>query len=441
MKLRRSAAVAAAALMALVGAIVALPGAPATVHAAVDSGGEYHPLPPVRIFDTRSGSNDVAPLGMKPATPQQPSFNVDILGQGGIPDSGVLAVAVNITVAGPNAAGHLVAFGKGSAQATESSIVNFAAGQTVPNSAIVVPGADGELTVSLFSTSSSGAAHVIIDVFGWFSTSSADRPGARLIPINPARFADTREAGGRIGPNTSLPIQIGGVPGIPAGITGAVINITAIMPSAPTHLSALPTPPATPPQTSNVNVGPGMIKANSTFVPVGADGKIYIYNLAGSVDVAVDVTGYLQNGFDPSTETGRVVPLQAPFRAFDTRLGQFGNVALGPGQMEKWSFADFTGSVSIGSSSGFDQLGALGNLTVASIARQYPTVAIPQSHMTVYPGDVDQLPTISNLNAPEGVATPNMALIRYAAADKTIQVYNNLGYAHYLFDVSAVILG
>ena len=40
------------------------------------------------------------------------------------------------------------------------------------------------------------AAQVLIDVFGWFSTSAegsgADN-GARLIPVNPGRIVDTRD--------------------------------------------------------------------------------------------------------------------------------------------------------------------------------------------------------------------------------------------------------
>ncbi|MEK7423962.1 MAG: hypothetical protein AAB131_09005, partial [Actinomycetota bacterium] len=102
----------------------------------------------------------------------------------------------------------------------------------------------------------------------------------------------------------------------------------------------VPDPPAggAPPSTSNLNLARGQIKPNMVIVPVGADGKIRLYNNSGTVDLAVDVAGYLQRKLD-ETRAGRVVPLTTPYRVFDTRESQWGAVALGPGQAEDWSFA------------------------------------------------------------------------------------------------------
>ena len=86
----------------------------------------------------------------------------------------VLAVVVNITVAEPSRDGWLNAYGTG-APAGTASIVNFDTNQVVPNLSIVRPGADGKLTIKLFTPSATGTAHVIVDVFGWFSTSSNAR--------------------------------------------------------------------------------------------------------------------------------------------------------------------------------------------------------------------------------------------------------------------------
>ena len=113
----------------------------------------------------------------------------------------VLAVVVNITVTEPGANGYLEAYGKGAQPAVRTSIINFAPNQTVPNVAIVRPGTDGQLTIGLFGQS--GTAHVVVDVFGWFSTSNpsdvAATGGARLIPTTPSRVLDTRDATGRAG--------------------------------------------------------------------------------------------------------------------------------------------------------------------------------------------------------------------------------------------------
>jgi hypothetical protein len=45
--------------------------------------------------------------------------------------------------------------------------------------------------------------------------------------------------------------------------------------------------------TSVLNVTPAGDVANEVTVPVAADGKITLYNNAGSVDLTADVNGYL----------------------------------------------------------------------------------------------------------------------------------------------------
>ena len=72
------------------------------------AGGEYHPLTPTRIFDSRPpGINDVVPLGKKPATLAGYDFDVQVTGLGGVPadPSRVLAVVANVTVIEPEASG------------------------------------------------------------------------------------------------------------------------------------------------------------------------------------------------------------------------------------------------------------------------------------------------------------------------------------------------
>jgi len=80
----------------------------------------------------------------------------------------------------------------------------------------------------------------------------------------------------------------------------------------------------------------------------------------------------------------------------------------------------------------------IGNLTSASLDRQYPSVPV-RSFLTAYPASVER-PLSSNLNTAEGpAAVPNMAVLPYGA-NNTVRIYNLAGYAHYLFDASAVVL-
>ena len=457
------------AVFGLAAAILVVPATSQLVPAAsaatctLCGGGEFHPLTPARIFDSRPASsiNDVAPPGAKPlAGPDPATFDIALLGQGGIPAdaANVLAVVVNITVTEPGANGYLEAYGKGARPADRTSIINFGPGQTVPNVSIVRPGADGALTIGLFGNGTT--AQVIVDVFGWFSTSTyTGTDGARLIPTTPSRVLDTRDGTNRpgataLGQKETMELQIRGVDGVnptvvdvvpdSPEVTGVLLNVVGITtdPGATsTHLSLFPDPlPAgQDPTTSNVNLAAGVIKANLVFVPVGTDGKVRIFNNQGQTQVVADVVGYMRNHSTETTETrkGRVVPLSSPYRTFDTRQPQWGGVALGPGQAEDWSFADFASSVAIGPDAVGAQLAVIGNLTSASVTRQYPT-AIARSFLTAYPADTGR-PLSSNLNTVEGPPIPNMAVLKYGASN-TLRVYNLAGYAHYLFDASAVVL-
>jgi hypothetical protein len=430
---------------------VALPSAAAAD--GLGAGGEYHPLAPARIYDSRATSpvNEPAP-GPKPANGNQPVFDIPLLGQGGVPASGtnVLAVVVNITVTEPTAAGWLNAYGK-DAPAGTASIVNFSNTQTVPNLSIVRPGTDGKLTIKLFSGVATGTAQVVVDVFGWFSTSANPDRGARLVPISPGRVLDTREgAGTPLGQQKSLDLQIRGATlntneVLPSGtdIVGVVLNLTGVNDTAgslPTFLSVVPDaiPAGTAPTTSNLNLAKGQVKPNMVIVPVGADGKVRIFNNTGTTHVVVDVVGYLQSGIDVTTRKGRVVPLTTPYRVFDTRETQWGDVPLGPGQAEDWSFADFASSVNINNVAVGKQMAVIGNLTAAGLTRQYPTQAA-SSYLTVYPADAASRPIVSNLNTVEGPPVPNLAILKYSSAT-TVRVYNLSGYADYLYDASAVVL-
>lgn len=113
-------------------------------------------------------------------------------------------------------------------------------------------------------------------------------------------------------------------------------------------------------------------------------------------------------------------------------------MSLGAGQAEDWSFADFVESVNIGNVSVGNQSAVIGNLTSASLT---PTVPSGQtgSYLTVYPSDAAR-PEASNLNTVSGSGpVPNLAILKYSAT-KTVRVFNQQGFSHYLYDAAAVIL-
>jgi hypothetical protein len=439
------------------------------------AGGEFHRLPPARILDTRSGLNDIDKPGAKRMTQAQAPdrsnlFEVQVLGQGGLPlDVGqVLAVAVNVTVVQPTSSGYVRVFGSGATE-TISSLVNFGPGETVPNSSIVSPGANGKLSVRVVGAS--GSAHVLIDVFGFFSTSSHPERGARLRPVDPTRRYDSRDTNRPLRRDGQVALQMRGRNGVPlsSDVIGVMVNVTGVntLPqSADTFVSVLPAPPPAGqrPKTSNLNLRPGQIKPNTVLVPIGADGTLHLFNANGETHVVVDVLGYLIRNRPLGTREGRVVPLSAPFRVFDTREVAFGGAPLGPGKGEDWSFAAFANDVRFSTPSGTVSAGKqsalIGNFTATGLRRPPGWFTPVSTFLAAYPTPSDRAvgppPLVSNLNLVEGVSVPNLTLMPYGGPSKAacgqatraqidaqicqVRIYNHNGLVHYLFDATAVVL-
>lgn len=438
---------------------------------ALGAGGEFHPLPPQRVLDTRSGTNIAA--GARALVPDEGSvFQVPLSGRGGLPAMGeghdVLGIAASITVVDPTQPGYLSAFGTGGPEGT-SSIVNFGTGENVPNMAILAPGDGGSVSVRLVSQGAAGTAHVLIDVFGWFSTSDHPEQGSRLIPVGPGRIFDSRQAAFGATPiagGSATRVQVRGATSLDprqenivppdADVTGALLNITAVNQgpqSASTFVSVLPVEPApgAPPTTSNLNLRRDHVMANLVLTPVGPDGSIWLYNSAGDTHLIVDVVAYLQPR-PVSTREGRVIPLLRPFRTFDTRQAEFGASTLGAGQAETWSLACFVADVRIDGRWVGAQGAVLGNLTATGLEPRpdWPSWAPPvESYLTVFPArsDDDRLPTASNVNVRQGQSVANAALLRYGTSEVdgeddpfSVRVFNNEGQIHYIFDAAAVVL-
>jgi hypothetical protein len=87
-----------------------------------------------------------------------------MVGSCGIPPEAD-AIAVNVTVTQPTAPGHVTIYPSGIALPTTSTI-NYSAGQTRANNAIVEVGANGSIAATCGQ--SSGTTQFIIDVVGYF---------------------------------------------------------------------------------------------------------------------------------------------------------------------------------------------------------------------------------------------------------------------------------
>jgi hypothetical protein len=371
--------------------------------------GEFHPLPPARILDTREGIGAVkAKVGPRSTT------NVTVVGQGGVPATGVSAVVMNVTVTQPTAPrSFLTVFPKGEERPIASSL-NFVAGQDVPNLVKAKVGADGQVSVY----NAEGSTHVIFDVVGWYSSETGPS-GARYNALSPKRILDTRNGTGgfnsKVGARGRIDVPVVGRGGVPAsGVSAVVMNVTATQPTAAqSYLTVYPTGPDRP-TASNLNFVAGEDVPNLVIAKVGADGSVSVYNDAGSTHVIFDVVGYF--GAEGAS-TGKAFTSLVPSRILDTRtpgvkVGQDKSIdvaVLGKGKVPA------TGVSAV----------------VLNVTATEPTA--PLSFLTVYPTG-EPRPEASNLNFVAGEDVANLVIAK-VGADGKVSVYNDAGSTHVIFDV------
>ena len=230
-------------------------------------------------------------------------------------------VAINLTVTGATGAGYLTAYASGGPRPTVSNL-NFVAGQTVANLAIVPAGSDGNIV--LFN-GSSGTVQIIGDYGGSYPIGAAPTENGAFQVVAPTRILDTRAGTGApklpVGAFKTLSVQVDGRAGVPAhGVRAVAINLTVTRSAAAGYLTAF-ADGATRPTVSNVNFAAGRTVPTLATVPVGADGKIALYNgSAGTAQLIGDVAGYYLGTSGVSELAGGFTPV-APTRILDTRIG------------------------------------------------------------------------------------------------------------------------
>ncbi len=279
------------------------------------AGDTYTAMPPERIADTRcfnssySGTNSKYCQGIPnlvaPAEEVPPRGSVTITMPSSLPSA--TAIIANLTVTGTSASGYLTAYPAGSAVPFASNL-NFIAGATVANR-IEVALSSGAFSVF---NSSSTPVNIVVDLNGIYSSST----GALFDGVTPERIVDTRCGASpppgfcssenipaanasltRLGPDATIQVQVGSSAGFPVGASALVANLTAIAPTQPGYLTVFPAG-STQPVISDVN-----FSAHATAVPnmavteLGSNSSLEIYNgSSGSVDVALDVTGFFTAG-------------------------------------------------------------------------------------------------------------------------------------------------
>lgn len=261
------------------------------VGGAASAAGTFTPLPPSRVLDTRYGTQGNRKGVLAPGE----TIGVQLTGKGGIPSSGVAAVALTLTDVGPTRTGAAIVWQSGLPRPRATNL-QYPAGRSVTDLVVVPVSATGRVALYNYST---GSTHYVMDVAGYFHRGSPSTAGA-LQTVSPSRVLDTRSgvAGNRkgiVGPKQQFSVQVGGrAGGVPStGVSAVAVTITALGGTSTGGVTAWAAGTARPTAT-NLHYEPGIAVSNLAIVPVSAGGAIDLYNYsAGSVHLVIDVTGFV----------------------------------------------------------------------------------------------------------------------------------------------------
>ena len=149
--------------------------------------------------------------------------------------------------------------------------------------------------------------------------------GGDYVPLTVTRVLDTRDGTGglpvaQVGADKSISFPVLGRAGVPAaGVRAVMIDVTAIAPTGNTWLQVWANGQPRP-NAAVVAAAKGQITSATAVVPVGADGRLALYNRWYPAHAAVDVHGYFTES--PSIETGRGGFVAVPHTTvLDTRVG------------------------------------------------------------------------------------------------------------------------
>ncbi|WP_159574009.1 hypothetical protein [Curtobacterium sp. 18060] len=330
---RRSIAAAALGALALVGSLLVATQAQALNDTG--TGGVFTPATG-RILDTAKGTGGFS-------TPMEAGKyrTIQVTGLAGVPDDGTVgAVSLNATVG--TAPGNGTLFGRPDADTSRTSmlIYNGNTGEYVSNTAAIAVGADG--TIQIMAETS---ARVILDVQGYYTANTDGTAAGGFVPVAGKRFVDTRSGLGApkatIAPGKSVDIQVTGVNGVPAGASGAVVNLIAInSTSSDGNLTPYATG-STKPQNS-LHYTPSATTSIQAQVALSADGKMTIANASSTINLVIDLQGY----FTAVGKTGAVFT-PGVGRAYDSRAT--GNTILAKNETRSIQIAGTAGVPVMGS--------------------------------------------------------------------------------------------
>ncbi|PWJ24148.1 hypothetical protein ATK17_0236 [Branchiibius hedensis] len=246
------------------------------------NGSGFEPFVPDRWVDTRKDGGML--LGQY----------YDTISMDWPPDSGnwtgttPTALLVNLTALGAKGSGSLSLWNGDETRWPSTSSVNFAKGETSPNTAVVPVRRESDGSYS-FGVANTGQQPVnyLLDVLGVYYSGNVT-PTFKHVVVKPTRVMNFVA----VGKQQTVTTKLGSSIGSPM-LTGAVEGtLTGYKPST-TSYQTIWDGSGTRPGTSNLNSVAGGVRANGFLAREGSEEalNLSVYNSDGSMKVIVDVTG------------------------------------------------------------------------------------------------------------------------------------------------------
>jgi hypothetical protein len=366
----------------------------------------FVPLDPARIYDSRTG-------GRFPLGPGQ-RLDLRVAGVGGVPTTGVGAVALTVTASRPSAGTYLSVWPAGGRKPT-SSTLNLPAGSARSALAFSALGGNGLVSLANYA----GTTEVAVDVVGYYPVGAANAQA--LHPVTPFRLLDTRKSGGILRAGDSRTLALPALSGVPAGQMGAaIVNVTAVGATGTGNL-VVHRPGSGLDDALSLAYAPGAAVANRAVTAL-ADGQLKVNNRGADTHVVLDVVGWYA---PTSVAGGKSFQPITPRRVLDTRTGLGAKkTRVGPRRAIGVAVAG-TGKILPANASAV----VLNLTSTGSTARS--------TYLTAWPAGVTR-PTASDLNVVAGRTTANLVVVRIGTSGKSkgkINLYNNSGSTHMVGDI------
>jgi hypothetical protein len=388
-------------------------------------GGTFQAVDARRVLDTRSGRGASGPV------PANGSRSFKVAGAGGIPATGIAAVALTLTVPAAAQSGSVTAFARGTARPAAPSLT-FPAGRGVSTLVLAPVDATGFITLA---NNSAGPVQLIADTAGFTAAGGPAGPGG-WVPLPPSRVVDTATALGATGPiagRRAITPRLLGRAGIPStGVAAVTMVVTVNRPAQAGSLTVRPegqVPAGSIPTGANINFTADQSAGNLVVVPVTGAGGVQLFNNSfGAVGLTVDITGYLAATGPPTV--GSLVPVPMT-RLLDTRsgLGTLPQIGAGPLPSQSVNLVETLGRA------GLPAGGASALLLSVTVAQPTRT-GILRVHRDIADGS-----TTANINVIAAKNSTNLVLVPVSTSGVIHLTNPTAGTMHVIIDVVGFVQG